>query len=267
MSTNSNIGILYKDGTVEAIYCHWDGYFDHNGVLLYDYVKTLEQVKEMLSKGDLSYIEEKDHQLISEHYIDRGGNPEGNKSQFFKSKREYLRFLHKNTYIEYSYLFSEKDNNWLCYKNRTNKDFEPLQDILYKEKLIEHEGKNFTIYVINKNDKPKFDKLLYEHNEITRFLYYNAKSFYDDEQKYIGFFWEKRFSPNCLGLIKKILEKEDIPYTMVAHSPEQTHKTWNSLDVSDSFYDEILKEARIICPSYGNNSQIEPETSVPSGTL
>lgn len=264
MSTNSNIGILYEDGRIETVYCHWDGYFANNGVLLYDYVKDIEQVKELLFKGNLSYLEEKDGKIFSEHYIDRGEALEDNKPLVFETEKQYLNYLQKNTYIEYSYLFSEKDNNWLCCKNRTTYRFHSLKDVLYREKLIEHEGKNFTIYVINKDDKPKFDKLLYEHNEITRLLYYNAKSFYDDEQKYIGFFWEERFSPNCLGLIKKILEKEDIPYTMVAHTPEQTHKTWNSLDVPDSFYDEILKEARMICPSYVSNSQIEPETSSPS---
>ena len=34
MSTNSTINIQNEDGTVDSIYCHWDGYLEFNGKLL-----------------------------------------------------------------------------------------------------------------------------------------------------------------------------------------------------------------------------------------
>ena len=34
MSTRSNIAIKRKNGTVESIYCHWDGYLSYNGKIL-----------------------------------------------------------------------------------------------------------------------------------------------------------------------------------------------------------------------------------------
>lgn len=34
MSTNSRIGILHEDGTTETIYCHWDGYPEHQMPIL-----------------------------------------------------------------------------------------------------------------------------------------------------------------------------------------------------------------------------------------
>ena len=34
MGTRSRIGIRNADDSVDSIYCHWDGYPDHNGRLL-----------------------------------------------------------------------------------------------------------------------------------------------------------------------------------------------------------------------------------------
>lgn len=56
MSTNSTIKILRKDGTQTSIYCHSDGYIEHNGVILQQYFNTPEKVEELLALGDLSYL-------------------------------------------------------------------------------------------------------------------------------------------------------------------------------------------------------------------
>jgi hypothetical protein len=43
MATRSTIAIEAADGTVKQVYCHWDGYLDHNGKILlenYDQAKT-----------------------------------------------------------------------------------------------------------------------------------------------------------------------------------------------------------------------------------
>ena len=34
MATRSTIALEFADGTVEQVYCHWDGYLAHNGQLL-----------------------------------------------------------------------------------------------------------------------------------------------------------------------------------------------------------------------------------------
>ena len=34
MATRSNIGIVNEDDSITAIYCHWDGYPEHNGKIL-----------------------------------------------------------------------------------------------------------------------------------------------------------------------------------------------------------------------------------------
>jgi len=55
MATRSAIGMQNRDGSITAVYCHWDGYPEHNGALLvehYDRVKT----QQLLAQGDLSIL-------------------------------------------------------------------------------------------------------------------------------------------------------------------------------------------------------------------
>ena len=56
MSTRSNIAHLRKDGTVRAIYCHWDGYLEHNGYILKKHYNE-SNIEELLDLGDLSFLD------------------------------------------------------------------------------------------------------------------------------------------------------------------------------------------------------------------
>lgn len=56
MGTRSTIAILREDGTVAKIYCHWDGYLEHNGRILFEHYNTAEKVEELIALGDLSSL-------------------------------------------------------------------------------------------------------------------------------------------------------------------------------------------------------------------
>lgn len=56
MATRSNIGILNQDGTVNYIYCHWDGYPEHNGSILNKHYTTGDEVRKLIALGDLSIL-------------------------------------------------------------------------------------------------------------------------------------------------------------------------------------------------------------------
>jgi len=56
MATRSNIGILNSDGTVDYIYCHFDGYVEHNGKILNEHYTTEDKVRELIGLGDLSIL-------------------------------------------------------------------------------------------------------------------------------------------------------------------------------------------------------------------
>ena len=56
MATRSHIGILNQNGTVDYIYCHFDGYLEHNGKILNEHYNTEEQVRELIGLGDISSL-------------------------------------------------------------------------------------------------------------------------------------------------------------------------------------------------------------------
>ena len=58
MATRSNIGILNEDGTVNYIYCHFDGYIEHNGRILNKHYTTEGKVRMLIELGDISILGE-----------------------------------------------------------------------------------------------------------------------------------------------------------------------------------------------------------------
>jgi hypothetical protein len=58
MATRSLIGINLNNGITKIIYCHWDGYPEHNGQLLMKNYSTPIAVFELLDLGDLSSLGE-----------------------------------------------------------------------------------------------------------------------------------------------------------------------------------------------------------------
>jgi hypothetical protein len=59
MGTRSRIGMMNEDGSITSVYCHWDGYPSHNGVILLENYQDPERIKMLISLGDLSSLEKK----------------------------------------------------------------------------------------------------------------------------------------------------------------------------------------------------------------
>ena len=58
MATRSHIGKLLPDNSVKYIYCHYDGYPEHNGKILKEHYATEAKVNALLELGDLSILGE-----------------------------------------------------------------------------------------------------------------------------------------------------------------------------------------------------------------
>ena len=56
MATRSTIALEYADGTVGQVYCHWDGYLEHNGMLLYKHYSNPFILRDLMDLGDLSSL-------------------------------------------------------------------------------------------------------------------------------------------------------------------------------------------------------------------
>jgi hypothetical protein len=56
MATRSRIGIELLDGSILSVYCHWDGYPEHNGVKLVENFNSHDKVVELIDGGDISAL-------------------------------------------------------------------------------------------------------------------------------------------------------------------------------------------------------------------
>ncbi|HSI42018.1 MAG TPA: hypothetical protein VLA00_15860 [Xanthobacteraceae bacterium] len=56
MGTRSDIIVHRADGTWARIYCHWDGYLEHNGRILFDQYTSQDQAEALVALGSLSKL-------------------------------------------------------------------------------------------------------------------------------------------------------------------------------------------------------------------
>jgi hypothetical protein len=72
MGTRSTIALEFADGTVEQVYCHWDGYLSNNGRILKDSYMDPFKVKELLALGGFSSLEDTVEATAEQAYTQRG---------------------------------------------------------------------------------------------------------------------------------------------------------------------------------------------------
>ena len=58
MGTRSDIIVEGRDGKFRRIYCHWDGYLEHNGRILQEHYTSQEKCDALAALGDLSSLNE-----------------------------------------------------------------------------------------------------------------------------------------------------------------------------------------------------------------
>ena len=56
MATRSAIGFLEYDGSVTAVYCHWDGYLEGVGQMLLKHYNDTYKLLDLLEHGDISSL-------------------------------------------------------------------------------------------------------------------------------------------------------------------------------------------------------------------
>ena len=54
MGTHSRIGVMHGD-KVKSVYCHWDGYLEHNGQVLEQYYDSAK-ANNLVALGDMSTL-------------------------------------------------------------------------------------------------------------------------------------------------------------------------------------------------------------------
>ena len=114
MATRSTIALEYADGTVDQIYCHWDGYLEHNGQILARHYMNPFKVKQLMEQGDMSSLAPN---IGTQHafekapegectFYKRDRNESGVSAKRFKSFEDYKA---NHQYEEYDYILRQVD--------------------------------------------------------------------------------------------------------------------------------------------------------------
>lgn len=118
MGTRSMIGKTNKDGTITAIYCHWDGYPEHNGQILKNFYKKESKVNKLMKLGNLSSLGEdigKKHKF--DQYINgictAYGRDRGEKDQQAETYDSIDSIVNHYGGIEYVYIWFNEE--WRCF--------------------------------------------------------------------------------------------------------------------------------------------------------
>lgn len=72
MGTRSTIALEFTDGTVQQIYCHWDGYLDNNGAILAEHYQDPFVLRDLIALGDFSSLCESVDSTAQGAYSKRG---------------------------------------------------------------------------------------------------------------------------------------------------------------------------------------------------
>ena len=141
MATRSAIAKLGKDGIIKSVYCHCDGYLEHNGKILNEHYKDESKVDELLAHGDISSLNKNigvkidfmDYELRVKneqcrfYHRDRGEDLMFNE---FESDIEYIEWAKESCNAEYIYMFAF--GAWYVYDDYVGKFIE-LEEALYEK--------------------------------------------------------------------------------------------------------------------------------------
>jgi hypothetical protein len=103
MGTRSTIALEFADGTVEQVYCHWDGYLEHNGQILAKHYMDPFKVKKLLALGGFSSLDTTVEGTAETAYTRRGETKRV--EQFI----DYEDYVDNHQYEEYDYILRQVD--------------------------------------------------------------------------------------------------------------------------------------------------------------
>ena len=130
MGTRSRIGVMHGD-KVKSIYCHWDGYLEHNGEILLKHYDS-SKANQLVALGDLSSLranigekhafsqfelpadEVEAFKTLTEDMCTFYGRDRGEKGVEFKVAQTFAEFLEQAEGCGAEYYYIMKDGVWYC---------------------------------------------------------------------------------------------------------------------------------------------------------
>ena len=138
MATRSTIALEFADGTVQQVYCHWDGYLEHNGKILQEHYSDPFKLRELIDLGDLSSLAPS---IGSQHAF--GKAPEGECTFYGRDRNEsgcgakrfkdYEDYVANHQYEEYEYILRACGGEAVWFVKCHDGEFKPLMLALVEE--------------------------------------------------------------------------------------------------------------------------------------
>ena len=134
MATRSTIAIEYADGTVEQVYCHWDGYLSNNGVILRDHYTDPFKLQRLIDLGDISSLAE---DIGDAHDFDERGQgttfymrDRGETGCYARKFKDFQEYTREAQFEEYDYILRNVNGKaqWFVQMYGTDGEYLTLEE-------------------------------------------------------------------------------------------------------------------------------------------
>ena len=154
MATRSTIALEFADGTVEQVYCHWDGYLEHNGKILAEHYSDPFKLRDLIDLGGLSSLR---RDIGEKHAFSQFDLPKEEVEAFVKRTEnmctfyardrgeklsahkfvDFQDYLAHHAYEEYEYILRSVHGQAVWFVADHSEDFKPLLLALIKDAELE----------------------------------------------------------------------------------------------------------------------------------
>jgi len=151
MGTRSTIALEFADGTVQQVYCHWDGYLDHNGRILQEHYSDPFKLRDLIDMGDLSSLgpnigfahpfsphASKEDEALYEAAKEAGactfyGRDRGETGTSAKKFKDFADYIENHQYEEYEYILRACGDKAVWFVKCHSEDWKTLEQALIEE--------------------------------------------------------------------------------------------------------------------------------------
>jgi hypothetical protein len=150
MGTRSTIALEFADGTVEQVYCHWDGYLAYNGKILQEHYSNPFVLRDLIDLGDISSLKptigtkhafsQFETKMSSEEYdklygemTTFYGRDRGETGVTAKSFKDYADYIDNHQYEEYEYILRQVEGKAVWFVKCHSADYVTLAEAFEAE--------------------------------------------------------------------------------------------------------------------------------------
>ena len=147
MGTRSTIALEFADGTVQQVYCHWDGYLEHNGKILQEHYSDPFKLRKLIDLGDLSSLRPTlgdkhafspfevkmplaEHDALYGEMCTFYARDRGESGCSAKKFKDYEDYVENHDYQEYEYILRRVNGQAVWFVADHGDLYEPLEDAL-----------------------------------------------------------------------------------------------------------------------------------------